>query len=88
MNKSLGDRCFQILRKVLQAHAILPESFRLTNVTPGDAIRCTSGEFADTWQAQMGGRQVFVKAFRAPEATNLDRVKRVCQYFHWTVTAT
>ena len=76
------------MRKVLQAHAILPKSFRLTDVTLGDAIRCNSSKVADTWQTQMGGRQVFVKAFRTPQATNLDRIERVCQYFRWTVTAT
>ena len=87
MNSSIGDQCFKILREVSRAHEILPKSYYLTDVTLGDASLCTSGEFMDTWRAQVGGRQVYVKAFRTPETTNLDNIKRVCQYFDWSVTA-
>ena len=78
MNPSPGDRFFKILCQVSQAHGILPKSYHLTDVTLGDAISCTSGEFACTWKAQAGGRQVFVKAFRQLATTDLDNIIRVC----------
>ena len=76
-NPSAKDRCFKVLRKVSQAHAILPQSYNLAGVTLSDTTPYTSGDFADIWKAELDGRQVTVKAFRAHTAANLEKIKRV-----------
>ena len=74
----MKNRCFKILRKVSPVHGILPRSYYLPRVTLIDSIPYASGGYADIWKGQVDGRPVGVKAFRTQAATDLDKIKRVC----------
>ena len=81
MNPSLKNRCFRVLRKVSPAHAILPKSYFPAGVILNDTIPYASGGFADIWKGLQDGKLVCIKAFRTQTATNLDKIKRVCDSF-------
>jgi len=77
-NPSLKTWYFRVLRKVSPAHGILPKSYFPTGVTLNDTIPYASGGFADIWKGLQDGNLVCIKAFRTQTATNLDKIKRVC----------
>ena len=87
VNPSLGDRCFKILRKVSQAHAILPKSYYVADVALNCIDHYAPFRFANIWRAELDGRKVSMRAFPALTHESLERTKRVCQYSDERVSA-
>lgn len=77
VDPGLKNQYLKVLRRVSPVYGILPKSYHLNGVTLSDDIAYASGRFADIWQAQLDGRQVAVRAFRAKVEPDLSDIKRV-----------
>lgn len=80
-DKAARNRCLRILSEVCRERATLPESYIVSDITPGKKWHI--GGAADVWAGKHGEKDVCIKVFRKHEGEQQDKIKGI--FYHHVV---